>query len=910
MSKIISKKRKKHLLDNWLAWAALHHFLPAPLLRELSYVIVEHIGGGKLSFKRLFDEVTPEGPSAFATWLIQPRQTSSQLAKYLQYRIRSFTWQSDEGGFLSLVRDDMPDAVGPSLLERAVELGATDYFSCNVSMETETDFNQTSMQHFIRAFVLARSSFMDKSTDDFMKELDSSLQTVEMPLLSIMLKHFGDLCADADEWDKARRIYEKVNHQFENFSDPVWSEFVQMMKEIVTQSHATAIRTLHSAKDSAGLLNVALSRNTITTASLLHGNASFDAFVATSQANADIFPSDLRASILLPPLLHNTHDTAAAMGNWLNGKFNDANKRFWAVLRRQIALGLATESRATKAWYGRSLISEIEQTVGRNERHTFNLASRLLVESGICEAVSKINWTVHIISSYVDQSSVDFIIKHAEIHEGAKIERQLVVIELFREWTNRIPLESKELASSMLKYVAALAHVPASFHSNQNVGGNSLKVLQSLAKERPEFRQLIIPEIVSIFKTHLQAQGFWTGTENALKLVSEYLEVFAEKDLLEVVESTLSMLEETKPKTGMWPIIRPAMWLLVSSPVKRFIKHRSDLGQRILDIVLRFGLEQESESTNVLFYLHNFDPALLNTPSIQESLQDTVKKVRQKATKINSSDVVDQIQALLLAPTLAGPEGIDEALQGLTLILDSAIAPRHSFVLAYAYDALLLLINNGQKIADALNMTLEQFRDKLKPIYPLVIQLWQEATKRPLILASFSFDQATKPDKIIVHNWAFASMSFAEMLQDIGGVEKVLVTAAVQPMLADGIALARATKSVAEKSDIFDVDSIRLESRETFYSVLGRRLVILQRLSAEQGAELCNSLVHQCLNHGPSEIDAAVFLEAIRLDLCGYGSALMYSNYKKRLESKRDLRLTLMPILQAMNYNGEADDDE
>lgn len=904
-------QRKQHFNENWLSWAALHHFLPTPLLRELSYVIVERISNGTLCFDQLFNEVISEGSPAFASWLIQPLQSSSRLAEYLQYRIRAFAWQSDEGGFLSLVDEDFPDARSPSLLERSIEFGAADFTSNNLSLVPDEETGQPSMEQLIRSFILVRTCFKNGRTEDFMKELDASLSSVEMPLAAVMMKHLGDLCADVDDWDNARIIYEHVKCRLEAFDNPTWSDFVPLIQAINIQSLATAVQTLQGAKESANILNAALAQSTGEFRSILYGNATFDAFVVSRQADRESNLLDIRATVLLPPLLHKTHNTSAAIGNWLNGKSNDAGTRFWAILRRQIALGSATESRATKAWYARELFDEAEQAnATRNVQNTFALASRLLIESGNSKAVTKVNWSEQLISACVNQQCVDLVIHHAEIHSGTKIERQQVVIELFREWVEKIPMERNELATSMLKHLTYLALEPSSFDSDLNIGGHSLEALLSFAKKRPELRQLVITEIVDVISTHLQPVGFWTGSKDALNLASQYLDIFYEDNLLKTIEATLSMLDKTTPEAGMWPVVQPALQLLVSKAVKLFVKKRPDLGQRIVDTVLQFGLNQESENARVLFYLHNFDPALFKNSSIQDELQDAVSKVRQKASRINSSNVVEQIQALLLAPSVSGSAGIEDALNGLALILSSAKGSKQSIALSYAYDPLLLLTNNRQKIADALNLSCEQFQERLRPIFLLIIELWKEATKNPLIFTPFSFPPKTKPDSIVVHNWAFASMHFAEMLHEVSKIETILTTGAMEPLLANGIALARATQSVAGENDSFDVDAILLENRETFYSVLGRRLVVLQRLEAEYGIKLCKSLMEQCFKHGPREIDAAVFLSAIRLNLCDQVLVESYSNYKKRLENTHDLRFTLMPILNIMKSGEEANTDD
>jgi hypothetical protein len=53
----------------------------------------------------------------------------------------------------------------------------------------------------------------------------------------------------------------------------------------------------------------------------------------------------------------------------------------------------------------------------------------------------------------------------------------------------------------------------------------------------------------------------------------------------------------------------------------------------------------------------------------------------------------------------------------------------------------------------------------------------------------------------------------------------------------------------------------------------------------------------QCLRHGPRGLDAAVFLLAQQLDLTISEGNAEYSNYAKRLDNSRDLRVALAPIL-------------
>ncbi len=86
--------------------------------------------------------------------------------------------------------------------------------------------------------------------------------------------------------------------------------------------------------------------------------------------------------------------------------------------------------------------------------------------------------------------------------------------------------------------------------------------------------------------------------------------------------------------------------------------------------------------------------------------------------------------------------------------------------------------------------------------------------------------------------------------------------------------------------------------RPAFYAALGRRLVAIQSLDEEQGEELCKALLDQCFRLGPRSIDAAVFLSVLKLNLSGYVSQTEHSDYIKRIGDNRDLRLTLVPILE------------
>jgi hypothetical protein len=708
--------REQHFADNWLTWAALHHFLPAPLLRELSYVIVEQMSDGSITFDQLFNEDFTNHVPDLDSWLILPLKTDLPLAAYLQQTIRAFVWQSDPGSVNAPEENPLAkNVITPMVLNNAIGLGAADFLSMENFLSNAPVTLQPSFAQFEDAVRKACISHKSIDNDDFWVGLEPLIISLDMPLSAVVVKHLGDLCADSDAWGKAQVLYERAARLLANITDPAWSEFNSSLRAIITQSIATATRTLKGSKQASELLADVLEKANLQDDRLLLANASFDAMVAAFHSFPETIASDLRSALLLPPLLHKTHDIAAPLASWLNSDFTDAHRGFWAVLRRQIALGSATESRATKSLYARSILDDVEQKVARQSQpQSFKLALGMLLESGNTKSAAQIQWNYQLVDMYVDQQCVNFVIAHARSHIGSELERQSVAIELFRGWCEQITPARADVAANMLRFLTELALEPSTFSDTSNLGGRSLEALQCIARKRPEFRENNSSEVAAVISKKLQSPGFWTGRKAALDTALIYADVFSAASLQAVINSILLMMDNTAPGTGMWPIVQPAMNLLTSEPVKRLAGQTPELGHRIIRMILHVGLNQETEHANVLFYLHNFDSALLREASVRDTLHDTVIHVRRKAAGINSSDVVDNIQALLLAPAVSGNDGVKDALNGLTMILSSAVGPHQSIALPYAYAPLLLLVDHHQQIADDISISPEEFRALLQ----------------------------------------------------------------------------------------------------------------------------------------------------------------------------------------------------
>lgn len=894
--------RKLHFIENWLTWTALHHFLSAPLLRELVYVIVEQLSARTLRFEDLFEEVTSNGPACIDSWLIRPLETHTPLAKYLQLRIRGFLLQSDPRSHTPMKEEEPTGAVKPNVLDRVIELGFSDFKSAEPFLKNFKSSGLDSFDQFIRTFKLACESLPSLSTEEFASSIEESVTIFEMPLVAVIMKHFGDLCAYIDDWDKALALYERADCKVTDDNTSAWVELNSSIHAIIVQSKAAALRTLTGGSSAATLLFEAFDQTNLHNSPLLFGNGSFDALVASIHAfDSKNLPADRRATILLPPLLHRTHMISIALENWLGAKFEDAYRRFWAILRRQIALGSASESRVTKALYARSLLDEMHQKIARQHLpKVFNLAIRLLIESENSKSVPKLDWNEQLIDTYVDQQCVDFIIAHAQAHIGSLRERQLVVVELFQTWTTLIRIDHADIAKSMLKYIAILSLEPSSFVEDLNLGGRCLEALLNIAQKRPELRYAIVSEVTTSVCQNLVPLQVWRSRELALEIALEFVDLFPSGALQGVLDSTFHLLDKMNPDAGMWPVVRPALNLLTTQPIRDLAKQTPNLEKRIVETILRYGLEQESEHTRLFFYLHNFDKSLLHDTSIRDKLQDTISQVRTCAKEINSSNAVEHIQALLLAPNLSGLDGVKDALDGLSRILLSAHDEHPCLALPFAYDPLLQLVEFQGQIARDISVKLDTFRSWLLPIYELTTNLWIQAKERPLVFATFSFPPATKPDPVIVHNWAFASFRLAETIQQGMQIQEAIAAAATQTSLRDAIALARSTRLASGDIAYLDVDEIRKENRDAFYTALGSRLVLIQRLDIKQRGEFCKALLDQCLILGPRALDAAVFLSAISLNLSEYFGKTNNSDYIKRLDNNRELKLALSPLINML----------
>jgi len=898
MTDTSSVARQRYFSENLLAWTTLRHFLSAKLLHELASAMVQRLSGGEITLDRLFSGTMSSGPGWLTSWSFKPLDTQNPLEQYLQFNIRSMAWNHDGDTHVPDKIGFTSDRLSPQAIEFAVQLGRVDLKFPPQHLSGLRIPEEPSYQLLIDTLAASRVMLESSTPRAFLDAISSLLKPLEGPLPPVILKHIGDLCADSDEWRKASLIYEAVASVLNEELDATWRELFSPLRCSVVLSRLSAIKMLDGAAAAAAFVKKSLETCLPEDRPFLLANGSFDMYVAEAQANGTLSVPDLRAATLSPPLLLSSHDRSFALQEWRKADYRDSHRGFWAVLRRQTALGLLTESRATKACYAESIFDSLKEDLRRNHQPDFfRTGLALMIESEDSVVASKLKWTDELVGAYVDQASIEYAIAHSQAYPGANSARQLVLVELFHAWITVTTLERNALAFVMLKHVVALAaESPVSFFSRENLGGRSLEILKDFAQERPELRSLIAAEVAQAVAGRLTKDSFWKAQDTALELAREYTDVFSIEQLLAVLKPALDILSKSDPSAG-GPLVDTALSILVTPEVKKLSREDPSIGRLVVDTIFRFTVERRDNPSRALFLLYEFDATLFRETAIAEQLATTVQRVREHALQSNSTAAVGNIQALLVSPAISGIKGIKDALRGLVSIITPVNGRYTSLSLANAYAPFMLLANIQKDLAEQLPVGIEELRSWLVPMIDPIVELWRRAIDRPSVFAPFSLPAATVPNPTIVHNWAFASLIFAGSLDRSGEVNAALSAAMAQPALRDPIVLAQATRSTAKVSDVsIDPEGIRTESREGFYSALGRRLFILQRMAAtESERKLCGALLYQCLRQGPRALDAAVILAAARLSL--QVSEMEKSDYLKRMGSDRDLRLALIPLL-------------
>ncbi len=888
--------REEHFKRNSLAWAALHHFLPSRLLQELSGVLVDLVSGGTKTLDRLFEHQILGAGESTESWALKPRDADGQIAEYLQRRIEWLADATDREIFFEVKGSDRTGALAPSVLEDAIQLGLAD-ISVLHRRKKDSFFPQSSMMSLFESLRLLTSS--NEMPDELHLSLvNRVLGEIEKPLSAVVLKHFGDLNADADEWHKALFFYEC---SLQAMSEPVhhaWKGFVEICKSSAVQSCAAAIRTTKGAGAASLLLSSQLDTVGLSGNAHLHLNASNDAYVASYLASPDASFHDRRVTLQLAPMLLQSRNLELALTASEDTLSLDSQRLFWSALRRQIALGSANQSRRTKALFARSIFNQLQSSLLRDRNpDAFALAVRLSLESGQLRVAKQLQWSEEIVDAYLTVEVISAVVEQVAKFDGSKKERSRVAMELFGGWTVRLSDRQSHLAAYIQRQLIA-----AVIQSAEARGGSdakrALELLGAIADAHPEFRDHVAADIAALVVKILRMKVNWTVLQSGMQLALLYTDSFGDETLASLATETVAFMAKVDPSKEMWPIVRPSLDFLSAPAVKRASLRASELEEQVSSTILRFGLNQETEHTRLLFHLQDLDVSTVLDDKLLQQLSVVVDDVRSNARRINASNAVDNIRALLVAPAIAGRDGVLDAIDALERIMRSALDGTSRVSFPYAYAALDMIAPLSVKIAAALSIEPIELQAWLQPVAETLPKVWGRAISDPLIFTQFSLPPSTTPDPTIIHNWAFASIGFAIWLDRLPAILETLEEAALlSPDLNAPIAMACATRLAATPWENLQPKAIRAEDANTFYATLGKRLVQIGKLSEEKRNDFIGALLDQCFRHGPNGLDLAVFLAAIEVGVTNLRVHQRYGNYVKRLENNRLLRAAIKPLV-------------
>lgn len=885
-----------------LAWVALHHLLPTAGFRELMTGLVEIASAGKLKLEDLFEERLIEATDNLSSWAIKPLSLDDPTAEYLQRRIRHLVWQHDDEVRPQAEAIGFDRDVNARSIEDALRLGRTDLTVASATLNKVTFGEGTSIAALLEVVLNFSEAVAAEEFAGRFARARLRLEKVELPLRAVMTKHLGDLCADSDLWNFALQLYDHTITLLDESAEATsHSEFTQMLEAVTIQSKASALRMAEGPSAAASYLSLVLQKYGLRGAPVLALNAGHDAAVVESLSREPLtFARDQRATILFPLQLLESLNDSSAMNSWAEGNYDDASTRFWALLRRQIALGAASETRVTKANFARNVFAELNS---HRERHRipsfFWMATRLLIESGQSEFVKKLDWTAGLIESYVDVPLIERALAHCARNKGAILEHNNVVTELFAAWAAKLPHGRSDIATVLLTFLALRArNGQVNLYAPLNTAGRAMELLTDLAQKRPEFRSHVAPEVVEALSTRIQARGFWRGAADALKLAQTYFPVLSSEQADLIVRAVLDWLATLDPKKAAWVLVQPAMDLLISDEMPKVSMRNPDLGREMVATILRFGIGQQSEHGRLLFYLQDFDLRSISDPKFTDDLQGVLDDVIAQASNYSTAAIYN-VCALLYGSKISGERGVTAALASLKDILTAPDRDGPSTTLPEAYQVLRMLSTRHAQIVSDAKLDETIFTGQLQDIFNMVVAVWRRAAKRPVILASFSLPPPTKPSSTIIHNWAYASVDFGLSIGKRSEILDELADAEKHPDLKDAISFGRSARLGGAQIDVVTKEALARESRDAFYAALGNRLLQVRALGGSTGSALLEMLIDKCFKVGPNGLDCGVFLLARGIDPLAITKNPEFINYRTRLEQSRDrdLRFSLFPML-------------
>lgn len=870
--------------NNWLAWLPVRHFLPAALLKQLIRKILASAGE---NLESQFSDVLLGDVASSQTWLIKPAQQAAEVNNYWHGLIRRIIFGGSQANMLS-----EPEHINNSirLVEFAIKIDGMAISTPIDHPEYLVDCDQPSFLKFFDARNAVRDRFLFESAGDLCK-ISAELFDEYSPLNVITLKYFGDLLLLEGDANAANELYSQSLDMLSSVIQQLDFDPLFVWRDLILQSKANAGSELSddSAEVDEFIQNIDLSNIENHPLALLNG--SLDAYIFSRRNNQ--FAEDTRTMVFMPQLLKNSHDATHALALRLKKDYEGASRAFYNLQRHNLSLGLYYESRRTFGLWGQTLIEALSNEYKGFGSTAFASATDFLLFSGDTKFVTDLTWPELLVDNYVDEGAAQ---KTASLlrNTGAVTQRLLIAVTLIESWLRVIRSDSPACTSLLLGLIAAL-RTKTDSEDNSTLRESAAKAIERITKSRQDlpYSEAGIGLAIS---SAITAGGLYEVI-SVLAIAENIVDRLSHDDRATIVESIVSLVSRPNAARMGWVVLRPAMHILANKSVIATLDFQGRGHEEILDLIVKIGAENESEYASLLYQVRNLKKSLL--PVHIEKIENAIKGVRENAQSPNRSNAVFNIHALLATPEIVGREGINDALNGLRLILRTGYQARTSPSFPIAFQILGNLRSRDAEIASALHMTQREFLAELHWIFDEVLRLWSAAVDSPQMFADFSFLPSSTPNDVIVHNWALETISFGMMFGSAESIRKHLQDAAdKQPQLRQGVQLAFATLATALPSFTSSSEVIEAETRNEFYSKLSRRLVAI---SKNNDGVLWRAIFERCLTLGPRAEDSAIFV-------CRRGEWLTHYNaridsYSQRVAANAELRILLMPLIEDLPRN-------
>lgn len=897
VSMIFSRQMQTDLFG----WIALRHFLPAAELRLLVQVMVTDVSEGEISFADLFDErEIPDAPGLDG-WVVRPKIVQGRLASYLQRTVQEIIWQADRQGFAPEEGAKPAQLLKAAYLDQAVFLGRCD-FSVN-HREFRSPVADRACQALLDLLHGGSACILgERAWSHFPSVVASQVSNLHSSIALLIMKHIGDLCADADAWAPAEEIYRMCRERIASEDLESWSALAKSMIDLVDQSIAAAVRVNAGPEAAIAILRANLEGGPLEVRPLLKLNAPFDVLAASMSDDSTMLTFvDDRTALLNPPLSHDSHRlswSAVAMASPRNR--DNVWRRCWAVLRRQTALGLSTESRETMGAYARAILRMVDASEpNRSDPSEFQLAVRLLIQAADQSGVDNVVWSDRSVAMFVDDNLVEQVIVVCRRHRGVLVERHRVVVVVFTNWAEKISQDRRKLAGALIKFISEQAKDGhTSFSANRNLALGGIEAISRLARNRPELCRDSIGAIHSAIIARLRAHSHWNLHAKTIELACLTIDMFSEAQARELIETTLALLDSFGTETQLWPVVGPALQLLIADEVVVLANKEAELGRRIVNTVVTFGAGDRSDAAGIIQYLERFDSSLLEDNVIRDLGDAFVGRLVPSVKRLNTSSNISDIRALLAIPSISGQVGVTAALEALEAVLSSVRTSRPAMGVGNAYAAVIVIAGRRAEFSALLG---EAYVDThWTTILGLIYEMWSTVIEAPKLLAPFSIPESVGPNPTSVHNWTYASLRLARDLDQESEMLKFLRNISSPSGLRDPIELAIATGALSSGAEDKQETDLSNEGDDAFYAGLGRRLVRVLTEEMDVAKQLCNELLQQCLTRGPRGLDAGVLVEANRLKVTSGADQTLVQDYLQRLHADQSMQMALWPLVTGL----------